>query len=48
MTNDVVELLSPTTFRWLGRADNVINSGGVKVQAEKVEAAMEKFLENKT
>ena len=40
-TNDVVELLSPTTFRWLGRADNVINSGGVKVLAEKVEAAVE-------
>ena len=37
VTNDVAELLSPTTFRWLGRIDNVINSGGVKVQAEKVE-----------
>ena len=41
ITNDVVELLSPTTFRWLGRADNVINSGGVKVLAGKVEAAIE-------
>jgi O-succinylbenzoic acid--CoA ligase len=26
-------------FRWLGRWDNVINSGGVKVQVETVEAA---------
>ncbi|HRX04880.1 MAG TPA: hypothetical protein P5148_17160, partial [Anaerolineae bacterium] len=28
----------PPTFRWLGRWDNVINSGGIKVQVEKVEA----------
>ncbi len=31
--------LQPSTFRWLGRQDNVINSGGVKVQVELVEAA---------
>jgi o-succinylbenzoate---CoA ligase len=37
-TNDVVELLAGGRFRWLGRADNVINSGGIKVQAERVEA----------
>jgi O-succinylbenzoic acid--CoA ligase len=43
VTNDVVELLSPTTFRWLGRSDNMINSGGVKVQAEKIEALVEKL-----
>ncbi|WP_347158630.1 AMP-binding protein [Pontibacter chitinilyticus] len=39
-TNDVVELLSPDRFRWIGRADNTINSGGVKVQVEKVELAV--------
>jgi len=44
VTNDVVELLSTSTFRWLGRADHVINSGGIKVQAEKVEQAVEKVL----
>ncbi len=44
VTNDVVELLSPTTFRWLGRIDNVINSGGVKVQAEIVEQALTQAL----
>jgi non-ribosomal peptide synthetase component F len=27
-SNDVVELLADNTFRWLGRSDNVINSGG--------------------
>jgi O-succinylbenzoic acid--CoA ligase len=40
-TNDVVHMLSPSTFEWIGRIDNVINTGGVKVQAEKVEKAVE-------
>lgn len=40
-TNDLVKLLDAETFEWLGRADFVINSGGVKIQAEKVEAAVE-------
>jgi O-succinylbenzoic acid--CoA ligase len=31
--------LHASRFRWLGRWDNVINSGGVKVQVETVEAA---------
>ncbi len=37
VTNDVVELLSPTSFKFLGRIDNVINTGGVKVHPEMVE-----------
>ena len=37
-TNDVVGLVSPTSFRWLGRADNVVNSGGVKLHPEVLEA----------
>lgn len=36
-TNDVVELLSDKSFRLLGRIDNVINTGGVKVHPEQVE-----------
>ncbi len=36
-TNDVVELLSTTSFKFLGRIDNVINSGGVKVHPEIIE-----------
>ena len=36
VTNDVVELAGPGQFRWLGRFDGVINSGGVKVIPEKV------------
>ena len=36
-SNDIVELIDETTFRWLGRYDNVINSGGVKIIPEVVE-----------
>lgn len=36
-TNDVIDLQSKTSFQWLGRADNVINSGGVKIHPEQVE-----------
>lgn len=36
-TNDAIELLSPTSFRWLGRTDFVINSGGVKLHPEEIE-----------
>ena len=37
LTTDVVELLSDYSFRWLGRYDNVINTGGVKIFPEVVE-----------
>lgn len=37
VTNDIVKLIDETHFEWLGRADNVINSGGVKIFPEKVE-----------
>lgn len=40
VTNDLIELLTKNRFRWIGRVDNVINSGGVKVQIEKVELAI--------
>lgn len=36
-TNDVVKINSPTQFEWLGRADFVINSGGVKLHPEWIE-----------
>lgn len=42
-TNDVVTLLSETSFQWLGRWDNVINTGGVKVFPEKIEKEIEKI-----
>lgn len=38
VTNDVVELMSDREFRYVGRADNIINSGGIKVSPERIEA----------
>lgn len=39
-TNDIAELREDGSFRILGRRDNVINSGGVKIQIEAVEAQL--------
>jgi O-succinylbenzoic acid--CoA ligase len=38
-TRDVVELCSPGKFKLVGRLDRVINTGGIKVQPEKIEQA---------
>jgi len=46
ITNDLVELMEERKFRWLGRIDNVINSGGIKVIPEKVELAFEKIFDS--
>lgn len=40
VTNDVVKLHSKTTFDLLGRFDNVINSGGIKIHPEQLEATL--------
>ncbi|VXB80269.1 2-succinylbenzoate--CoA ligase [Flavobacterium sp. 9R] len=37
VTNDIVEVVSDKQFVWLGRFDNVINSGGIKLIPEKIE-----------
>ncbi len=44
VTNDVVELLSNTSFKWLGRFDNIINSGGVKLNPEIIEQKLSKII----
>lgn len=47
ITNDMVEIIEPGKFTWLGRWDSVINTGGVKVMPEKVERTLEGiFLSN--
>jgi o-succinylbenzoate---CoA ligase len=37
ITNDIVELQDSKSFRWLGRYDNVINTGGIKIHTEQLE-----------
>ncbi|WP_452231256.1 AMP-binding protein [Lacinutrix sp. MEBiC02404] len=47
VTNDVVKLHTQTTFEWLGRFDNVINSGGVKLFPEQIEAKLSYKMNNR-
>lgn len=44
VTNDIAELDSDGHFRILGRKDNVICSGGIKIQAEEIERQLRPFL----
>ena len=37
ITNDLVKIHSDTSFEWVGRYDNVINSGGIKLYPEQIE-----------
>lgn len=43
-TNDAVELIDPQHFRWLGRTDFVINSGGVKLHPEEIEQQLSNLI----
>ena len=45
-TNDLVELKNEKQFKFLGRADNVINSGGAKIFPEELETLVKKHIEN--
>ena len=44
-TNDSIELRSKNTFTWLGRADFVVNSGGIKLFPEQLEGRIAPLLE---
>ncbi|MBT0549817.1 AMP-binding protein [Riemerella anatipestifer] len=45
-TNDLVELKEGGVFSFLGRVDNVINSGGVKIIPEQLEDKLKKIIPN--
>jgi o-succinylbenzoate---CoA ligase len=40
VTNDVVDMISEKQFIWLGRQDNIINSGGIKLIPEQIETKL--------
>jgi O-succinylbenzoic acid--CoA ligase len=44
VTNDIVKLISNTQFIWLGRYDNVINSGGIKIMPEQIESKLSSLI----
>jgi O-succinylbenzoic acid--CoA ligase len=45
ITRDIVDLIDDRHFIWKGRADNMINSGGIKIQIEELESEIEKILD---
>lgn len=44
ITTDVVELIDKHTFKWKGRADFAINSGGIKFHPEAIEKKLSQFI----
>ncbi len=40
-TNDIVKLKGANSFRWIGRTDSIINTGGIKIYPEQVEKKLE-------
>ncbi len=47
VTNDIVEILNERHFKWIGRYDNVINSGGIKLFPEQIEAKLMSEITNR-
>ena len=47
VTNDLVELINENQFVFLGRIDNIINSGGVKIIPEQVEQKLGEKLDRR-
>lgn len=43
-TNDVARILPDGRFAILGRKDNIINSGGIKIQAEEIENLLRRII----
>jgi O-succinylbenzoic acid--CoA ligase len=46
-TNDVIELQSKNSFVWVGRADFVVNSGGIKLFPEQLEKKINAWMSDR-
>jgi O-succinylbenzoic acid--CoA ligase len=44
-TNDLIEVNAEGHFKWKGRTDNVINTGGIKISIEELEIEIGKIFE---
>lgn len=44
ITNDLIKFIDKNTFMWLGRYDQIINTGGHKVHPETLKPAIQKIL----
>lgn len=47
VTNDVVELVGENQFKWLGRYDTIINSGGIKLIPEEIEKKLANIIHSR-
>jgi O-succinylbenzoic acid--CoA ligase len=47
VTNDIVNLTSETSFKYVGRYDNVVNSGGIKLFPEQIEDKLQPVIDNR-
>lgn len=43
-TNDMAMIISATEFKWSGRYDNIVNSGGVKLNPEQIEQKLQEVI----
>jgi len=46
-TNDLVDLINDKEFKFIGRIDHVINSGGIKFSPEEIESKLSPFIKRK-
>lgn len=45
ITNDIVKMIDKHIFQWVGRYDNVINTGGIKVYPEEIEGKLSHLID---
>ena len=45
ITTDIIDMISGTEFLWKGRADDIINSGGLKINPTELEEAIHKNID---
>ena len=45
-TNDIVEIIDENHFKWIGRYDNVINTGGIKCFPEDIEKILSPYIDS--
>lgn len=44
ITTDIIKLVSDDKFKWLGRYDNIVNSGGIKIIPEQIEEKLTQLI----
>ena len=46
ITNDIVSISSSNSFKWLGRKDFIINTGGIKISPEEIEKSLHQLIQD--